>query len=64
MSNKPVYTPAQIATMVTENMKRSAPETDLNALTDMKALENMIIGTLREMQMSVPHMIFTPVTKH
>ncbi len=58
------YTPAQIAATVIENMKLSAPSVDLNALADLKQLENSMIDTLREMRLAVPHVLHHPMSKH
>ncbi|MCB1593258.1 MAG: hypothetical protein KDI90_12495 [Alphaproteobacteria bacterium] len=64
MTHKPHFSPAQIAARVTESMRQSAPEVDLNALTDMKHLENTMIETLREVRLSAPHLINNPISKH
>ena len=61
---KPSYTPAQIAAKVIENMKLSAPSVDLNALADLKQLENTMIETLREMRLVVPLVLYNPTSKH
>lgn len=64
MKEKPYYSPAQIAALVTENMQLSAPDVDLNALVDMKQLENSMIDILREMRLVLSHTLNNPVSRH
>lgn len=64
MKKKSPLTPAEIARTVIQNMILSAPATDLNALVDLKQLENSMIDTMRETRFTVPLVLHHSTSKH